>query len=73
MYDYSKLCGKIVEVCGTQACFANKMGMSERSISLKLNNKVDFKQTEIVKAAEILGISEVDYGAYFFASRVQCV
>lgn len=71
MYDYSKLCGKITEICGTQAKFASKMGMSERSISLKLNNKIDFKQTEIVKAAEILGISELDYGAYFFAVNVQ--
>lgn len=71
MYDYSKLCGKITEVCGTQARFAAKMGVSEHSISLKLNNKVDFKQTEIVRAAGILGISAADYGVYFFAVNVQ--
>ena len=37
-YDYSKLNGRIVEKCGTQANFAEMMGLSERTISLKLNN-----------------------------------
>ena len=31
-YDYSKLSGRIVEKCVTQACFAEAMGLSERSI-----------------------------------------
>ena len=48
-YDYAKLNGKIVEKCGTQAVFAERMGLSERTISLKLNNKVAFKQPEIQK------------------------
>ncbi len=71
-YDYSKLNGKIAEKCGTQAVFAEKMGLSERTISLKLNNKIAWKQTEMQKASEILGFSESDMQAYFFTLKVQC-
>jgi hypothetical protein len=37
-FDYSKLNGRIVEIFGTQLNFSVAMGLSERSISLKLNN-----------------------------------
>lgn len=65
-YNYSKLLGKIVERVGTQAAFAEKMGLSERSISLKLNGKVAWKQTEIAKACEVLGIRLNEIDKYFF-------
>lgn len=71
MYNYSKLCGKIVEHCQTQANFAEKMGLSERSISLKLNNKVPFRQDEIDRAIKILDIKEDEIGVYFFTQVVQ--
>ncbi len=71
MYNYSKLCGKIVECCQTQAKFAEQMGLSERSISLKLNNKVPFRQDEIDRAIKILSIKEDDIGVYFFTQVVQ--
>lgn len=70
-YDYSKLSGKIVEVYGTQARFAEAMGLSERSISLKLNGKVPWKQPEIVRACEMLGIELTEMPAYFFTMKVQ--
>lgn len=70
-YDYAKLNGKIFEKCGTQAVFAERMGLSERTISLKLNNKVAFKQPEIQKALLILGLTESDIQAYFFTLKVQ--
>lgn len=65
-YDYSKLHGIIAEKCGTQAVFAQKIGLSERSVSLKLNGKIDWKQTEIAKTCMILGISAEDIPIYFF-------
>ena len=66
-YNSRKLLGRIVECVGTQAAFAEKMGLSERSISLKLNGKVSWKQPEIAKACEILSIQMGDIDKYFFA------
>lgn len=70
-YDYSKLLGRIVEKYGTQGNFARAMGMSERSLSLKVTNKVPFKQPEITKASSLLGINDADIPSYFFALLVQ--
>lgn len=66
-YNYSKLLGKIVECVGTQATFAEKMGLSERTVSLKLNGKRAWKQPEIEKACEVLGIQKCEIDKYFFA------
>ena len=70
-YDYAKLNGRIVEKCGTQSKFACMMGMSERTISLKLNNKREFKQKEIDKALYVLGLSLDDVQTYFFTPDVK--
>lgn len=70
-YDYRKLNGRIIEVCGTQAVFAEKMGLSERTISMKLNNRVSWKQTEIQKAMKILQLLDEDIQTYFFTIKVQ--
>lgn len=66
-FNYAKLTGKIVEKYGTQLRFSEAMGLSERTISLKLNSKVEWKQGEISRACAILGISSDDIPAYFFA------
>ena len=66
-YDYSKLRGRIVEKFGTQKRFADAMDMSERTLTLKLSNKREFKQSEIIKACALLGIAMEDSGRYFFA------
>ena len=65
-YDYSKLYGLIAEKCGTQATFAQKIGLSERSVSLKLNGKIGWKQSEIAKACDVLGILAENIPADFF-------
>lgn len=70
-YDYSKLLGRIIEKFGTQAKFSTKLGLSERSLSLKLNGKTGFKQDEIHKACELLGLAGTDIPAYFFTRKVQ--
>ena len=71
MYNYSKLQGRIVEKFGNNCNFAIKMGLSERTISLKLNNKVDFRQKEIAKACELLNIPISKIQDYFFTKEVQ--
>lgn len=70
-YDYSKLLGKIKEVCRTQAAFGNMMGWSERTTSLKLNNERDWKKSEMDKACTILGIPMEELTIYFFTPVVQ--
>lgn len=70
-FDYSSLNGRIVEKFGSQYNFAKAMGLSERSISLKLNGKVGWKQLEIAKAVEILEIDSGDIPQYFFNLQVQ--
>nr|DAK09799.1 MAG TPA: Protein of unknown function (DUF739) [Caudoviricetes sp.] len=70
-YDYSKLNGRIIEICKTQANFASRMGLSERSISLKLNNRIPFNQVEIDRAISVLGIVDTEIPNYFFKKEVQ--
>jgi transcriptional regulator with XRE-family HTH domain len=69
-YDYAKLNGRIIEICGTKSKFAKLMGLSERTVSLKLNNKIMFKQDEIMKASNILKISIDEIQKYFFVLKV---
>lgn len=70
-FNYQKLLGRITEKMGSQAEFARRMELSERTISLKLNGKVPFKQNEIVKASNLLEIDNSDIAAYFFTVHVQ--
>ena len=69
-FNYQKLLGRITEKMGSQAEFARRMELSERTISLKLNGKVPFKQNEIVKASNLLEIDNSDIAAYFFTVYV---
>ena len=70
-FNYQKLLGRITEKMGSQAEFARRMELSERTISLKLYGKVPFKQNEIVMASNLLEIDNSDIAAYFFTVYVQ--
>lgn len=72
-FDYSKLKGKIVEVFGSQQDFAKAMDWSERTLSLKINGKRSWKQTDIMRAIELLHLSESDIQDYFFNMEVQSI
>ena len=65
-YRYDKLLGRIVEKCGTQAEFATRMQLSERTVSLKLNGKRPWSQVDIAKACEVLDIELTEIQEYFF-------
>ena len=70
-YDYRKLKGRIIEMFGTQYEFAAAMGMSERTLTLKLSGRAIFKQTEITAACQLLEISDEEIPVYFFNLIVQ--
>lgn len=70
-FDYSKLSGLINEKCKTRANFAKQMGLSENSLSLKMNGKRPWKQKDICKACSILEIDQNEIATYFFTSKVQ--
>ncbi len=69
-WNYSKLRGKIKEVCGTQDSFAEKLGIGRVSLSQRLNNQLEFTQEEIFMSCEILDISLRDVEEYFFTREV---
>ena len=66
IYDYSKLKGRIVEKLGSFCNFAKKMDLSENTVYHKLGNKIDFRQSEILKACLILDIQHREIPQYFF-------
>lgn len=70
-YNYSKLNGLIAEKCKTRAAFAEKMSVSEHTISVKMSGKSGWTQSEIQKACEVLGIKPKDIPLYFFTLEVQ--
>lgn len=65
-YLYKKLRGKIKEIYGSQKKFADKLGVSENSVSNKLSCKTEFSQSDVEKWAVLLGIRRVDYGEFFY-------
>lgn len=70
-FDYRKLRGRIREKCGTQSVFARMIGLSDVSISNKLNNNVEWGQEEIDNAISVLDISPTEIHSYFFTRKVE--
>lgn len=68
--DYSKLRGRIRERFGTEQAFAEAMEKTISQISLLLNGKAVWRQVDIKKSCDILGIAESDIGQYFFTEKV---
>lgn len=71
LFDYSKLKGRIVECYKNQSNFARVMRLSERTISLKLNNRVPFTDQDIAKWCSKLKIPLEKVDLYFFTPCVQ--
>jgi len=69
VWDYSKLSGRIREICGTQDAFAAKLGISRVSLSLKMNSKSEFTQDEMFKSCDILSIPYAELSDYFFSAK----
>ena len=69
VFDYSKLRGRIREKFNTQKNFANAMGTTPTTISLKLSNRLYFDQREVAKAVRLLDIESGNVSAYFFTLK----
>ena len=70
-YDYRKLRGRIKEKFGTQSIFAKEIGLSDVSVSNKLNNNVDWGQKKKKKIISVLDIAYSDIHSYFFTHIVE--
>lgn len=70
-YQYDDLVGKIISKFGSRKAFAEAMGMTPESLSMKLNGKRFFNQKQISRACELLSIEEADVTKYFFTLKVQ--
>ena len=53
-FDYSRLRGRIKEVCGTQDVFSDKISLGRVSVSQRLSNNLGFSQMEMLKSADVL-------------------
>lgn len=69
-WNYSKLKGRIKEICGTQDEFASRIGIGRVSLSQRLNNMLEFSQDEIFKSCDVLGLDKSEIPIYFFTPEV---
>lgn len=67
---YNKLKGRIVEKYGSQGKFAAALGMTENTVSRKMQDKVEFSKDDMVRWAELLDIDSSEFWDYFFADRL---
>lgn len=66
MTNKKLLHAKLIECGYTGGKIAAELGISRQSFSCKLNNKIQFKVSEIQRLCELLNISNKD--EYFFYS-----
>lgn len=66
MINSNKVKGRIVELGLNQQDVAKAMGLSQPTLSLKINNARPMDLDEVERFAEILEIGFEDYKAYFF-------
>lgn len=73
IFDFSKLRGRIKEKLRYESAFAEKIGISQASLSSKFNNKSDFTASEISKASDkdVLDIPLNELGEYFFTKELE--
>ena len=71
-FEYSKLRGRIIEKFGTIKAFAEAYGVTNVTMSNKLNGNVGISPEDIVKMSspELLDIPPAEYHLYFFVIKV---
>ena len=68
MVNSRKIKGRLKELGFTQEELANKMGITQSTLSHKINNTRTFKLDEARVLGKILEIKEDDFNLYFFYS-----
>lgn len=71
MTNREKLKGKIVENGLTQEQLADMLGITIATFNYKVNNKSEFKASEIKKLAEVFHLTDEEVNAIFFADKVE--
>ncbi|MBR2284602.1 MAG: helix-turn-helix transcriptional regulator [Ruminococcus sp.] len=70
MVNTSKLKGRMRELSITQADVAKTLGIAQSTVNQKLNNTRPFDLDEAEKLSKLLGISDWEFGSYFFSKQV---
>ena len=70
-YDYSRLKDRIAKKYGTLTKFSAAMDCNVSTMSMRLTNRAEWPQGDIIKAKELLRISNRDIGAFFYTTKVQ--
>jgi transcriptional regulator with XRE-family HTH domain len=70
MINSNKLKGRIIEMGLSQSLVANALGISQPTLSQKINNLREMDLSEAEKLADLLRIPDSQYGDYFFYNPV---
>lgn len=70
MINSNKIKGRMRELGIIQADVAKRLNLAEASVSLKLSCKRPMDLDEARELAEMLNISNEDFGTYFFGTEV---
>ena len=71
MTNTAKLKAKIAALGLLQEAVAMQLGMTSATFNYKLNNKTEFKESEIKKLAKILHLTVEEVFDIFFAEEVE--
>lgn len=73
IFNFDKVRGRIKEKLKYESVFADKLSISQASLSSKFNNRSDFTASEIAKAVEpdVLDIPICEIGEYFFTKELE--
>lgn len=66
-FTYAKLKGRIVEKYGSQKQFAKAAGISNVTVSMKLNGQKSFSQKDIINWSALLDIDLHDVGDFYYS------
>ena len=71
MTNTLKLRALLIENNLTSEDVAKELGISKQSFSMKLNNKREFKSSELNKLVVLLNLTDKDFLPIFFVFRVE--